>query len=85
MPRPDLTPPLPDPAPLELRPVDWAVVTAETLPQGEGWVLMGLTPEQYENLSLNTAEMLRYVREAKWRLRYYRGEVRPGEAEGNSN
>lgn len=83
MPRPDPTPPLPDPAPLDLRTVDWTVVTAATVPKEPGWVIIGLTPEQYENLSLNTAEMLRYVREAKWRLMYYRGEASPGEDEGN--
>lgn len=73
VPRPDPTPPLPDPAPLDLRAVDWMVVTPDRLPPGNDWALMALTPQQYENLSLNMAELLRYVREAKWRLRYYRG------------
>ena len=73
VPRPDPTPSLPDPQPLELLPVDWTVVTAGRLPAGSDWTLMALTPQQYRNLSLNTAELLRYVREAKWRLGYYRG------------
>jgi hypothetical protein len=80
VPRPDPTPPLPDPAPLDLRPVDWTVLTADNLPPpGTDWSIIGLTPDQYENLSLNMAEMLRFVKEAKWRLAYYRGQ--PGAQE----
>lgn len=77
--RPDPTPPLPDPRPLDLLEVDWRVVTPETLPEGEGWSLIALDPQQYQNLSTNMAELLRYVREAKWLLRYYRGEVAPAQ------
>lgn len=75
--RPDPTPPLPNPRPLDLFEVDWTVVTPETLPAGEDWSLIALDAQQYQNLSNNMAELLRYVRESQWLLRYYRGELPP--------
>lgn len=33
-----------------------------------------LTPDQYETMSKNMSDILRWVREAQWRLDYYRGE-----------
>lgn len=68
---PERRPSVPDPAPLDLQQVHWDVVTPDTLPDGADWALFALTADQYERLSLNIAELLRWVREAKWRLDYY--------------
>ena len=68
-------PPLPNPKPIEQRDFSWVVITPDRLPEGDDWVFFGLTPRDYESLSLNTADTLRWVREAMWRLRYYRGEL----------
>ena len=73
--RPDERPPLPNPAPIEEpREIEWKVLTPETLPVTDDWVFFGLSPEDYEDLSTNTAELLRWIQEAQWRLQYYRGE-----------
>jgi len=37
-------------------------------------VLIALTPQDYETLARNQADTLRWVREAMWRLQYYRQE-----------
>lgn len=63
--RPDPRPPLPDPTPIETTDVDWKVI--ET-PEGP---MLALDQRQFENLSNNLAEILRWVREAAWRLHYY--------------
>lgn len=83
--QPPERPPLPNPRPLDLSPVDWSVVTPDTIPEGDSWSLFGLTPEQYEALSYNMAELLRWITEAEYRLRYYRGEITADEIpEGES-
>ncbi len=61
-------PVLPKPKPLELREVEFKIIE---LPDGN---LIALTPRQYENLSLNMAEILRYIRESDQQLEYYRGQ-----------
>lgn len=67
---------VPDPNPVDLQEVDWVVLTPDTVPPADTeWVFIGLTPEDYERLSLNQAELLRWITEARWRLRYYRGEL----------
>lgn len=72
--RPDETPTVPNPQPISTLPVDWKVVRgADTLPANAA--LFCLTDRGYENLSKNHAEALRWVREAMWRLRYYRGDL----------
>lgn len=68
-------PNIPNPDPVDLQEVDWVVLTPDTVPTEEEWVLIGLSPEDYERLSLNQAELLRWITEARWRLRYYRGEL----------
>lgn len=73
--RPDPTPPVPNPAPVDLQDVDWTILTPDNIPEGDDWVFVALTPEGYEVLSLNQAELLRYIRETRWRLAYYRGEL----------
>lgn len=72
--KPEARPPVPNPAPVRTLPVEWVVLTPDRLPQGKDWVFIALTPKQYENLSKNMADLERWVTEAAWRLRYYRGE-----------
>lgn len=67
-------PALPDPKPIQQAPFKWEVLTPDKLPEGERWVRYGLTVKSYETLARNVADILRWVKEAEWRLRYYRGE-----------
>ena len=62
---PPAKPQLPAPDPMKALTVDWIAV--QTL---DGLIL-GLTPEQFENLMTNLAEILRWIQEAGWRLDYY--------------
>lgn len=64
---------MPPPQPIEVQPVEWHVLTPDRVPEGE-WVYFGVTPEEYEILAKNMAEILRWVKEAQWRLDYY-GDV----------
>lgn len=75
MERPEARPYVPDPTPLQLENVRWVVVTPDRLPEGADWVLFALPADQYERLSLNIAELLRWIVEAKWRLDYYGGRI----------
>lgn len=75
--RPSGLPPLPNPRPIAQRAIQWTVLTPNTLPEGDDWVFFGIRPRSYEDLAVNEAEVLRFVREALWRLRYYRGELPP--------
>ncbi len=80
MERPPEHPPLPDPRPIHQREgISWRVLTPTTLPEGDDWVFFGVTPQDYEDMSLNQADILRFVEEAKWRLRYYTGKLGPDE------
>src|SRR3546814_66691 len=81
-PRPAALPNIPNPKPIETALVEWVVLTPERLPTEDGWVYYGLTPEQYETLARNMAEILRGVRAAQWRLEYSRGE---GNLDGAGN
>lgn len=72
--RPTERPPLPNPSPIETRWLRWTVLTPETLPRGDDWVFFGLTPQAYEDLSLNQADTQRFIDEAMWLLNYYTGE-----------
>ena len=72
--RPDARPAVPNPESIDTAPIKWFVMTPERLPTKDGWVYYGLTPEQYEVLARNMADILRWVKETKWRLDYYRGE-----------
>lgn len=72
--RPDPTPSLPLPAPVDLQDVEFVVLTPDNIPEGDDWVFVAVTPDGYEQLSLNQAELLRYLREARYQLLYYRGE-----------
>ena len=72
---------MPNPQPIETRTVEWTVLTPETIPDSDDWSYFGLTADEYEDLALNQADILRWVREAAWRLRYYRGEIEIAEPE----
>jgi hypothetical protein len=73
VPRPEAHPAVPNPEPVQIAPIEWKVITRDRLPEGE-FVLYGLTPRQYETLARNMADILRWVKEAQWRLEYYRGD-----------
>lgn len=71
----------PSPAPIKLNDVSWIVVTRENLNQkiqeiekitGNGFVIMAITPRDYENLAVNIQELKRYVREQRAIILYYR-------------
>jgi hypothetical protein len=64
---------VPRPKPINTAPIKWKVLTEENIPTDKGWVYYGITPEQYEVLSRNMADILRWVQEAEWRLNYYSG------------
>ncbi len=76
--RPEAKPLLPNPRPLTLRDVKPTVLKPDRLPEGNDWVFIAMTPRQYEVLALNNSEMLRFICEAMWRLRYYRDELPTG-------
>ena len=75
VPRPVPRPSVPDPRPVDLLPVYWTIITPDTIPEGTEWSIIGLIPDQYEALSKNMAELLRWITEAGYRLRYYKGEI----------
>lgn len=62
---PPAKPKLPAPEPIELVRPDWQVVVTEEGP------LLALTEKEFEILASNLAEILRWIREAAWRLHYY--------------
>jgi hypothetical protein len=66
---------LPEPEPIVTNVVKFKVLTKDTLPNEDDFVYYGLEPEYYEALSENMSEILRWVSEAEWQLRYYRGEI----------
>ena len=73
IPQPNLRPNLPDPEPIETRPIEWKVLTEkDKLVKGQAYI--ALTPKDYEELSLSMADVLRWIKEARWRLQYYKGE-----------
>lgn len=64
IPKPE-KPVLPNPDPIKTLPVEWKVLIVE------GGSIIALDPKQYEILSQNMAEIMRWVKEASWRLKYY--------------
>lgn len=65
---------LPAPTPLNTRPIEWQVVTPATaalLPPG--WVLVALSPEDYEKLLANESDETAWINQAARQLEYYRG------------
>lgn len=65
---------LPFPDPVQQLPITWKVYTHEDPPTDPVWALITLTPKEYENLSRNTAELLRWIEEARGQLEHYRDE-----------
>ena len=71
-----INPPVPDQ--LQLREVKWTVFNRAKLEQlladypNQEIVLFALSAKGYENLSLNVAEILRYLKEQKGVIIYYR-------------
>lgn len=72
--RPDDRPALPAPRPIEMAPLEFSVMLPDRLPEGDEWVMYGLTQRDYDTLIRNMAEIRRWVKEAAGQLRYYRGE-----------
>jgi hypothetical protein len=80
--KPPTTVTLPRPNPTDdPLPVIWKVLTRDTLPDGDDWVYYALTGEGYENLSKNSADVLRVMVERGWRLDYYEGVLPEPESE----
>jgi hypothetical protein len=65
IPQPPKTIVLPKPDPISLNDIEWKIVEADN----EKYI--ALTPEDYEDLSLNMAEILRYIKELNSQLDYY--------------
>ena len=81
------TPQAADPSPLKLVPIQWIVVTkdnlqevlkkmAEKSPGGE-YVFVALSTQDYKNLSLNIADLGRYIEQQKAVILYYRNITSP--------
>lgn len=64
---------LPAPQPINLHNIAWDVIVE--VDGDDTQVYFALSPGDYENLSLNMAEILRWIRESKWQLEYYRDEA----------
>lgn len=75
LPSPDARPSLPQPEPIALLDVEWVVMTRDRYERLQDGALMCVTPEGYEALSLNAAEVLRWTSEAKSQLDYYAGSA----------
>lgn len=83
MEKPDPTPAIPLPKELELLPLNWKIINNDNfkdkLPQDGPWAVWALDAKNYENISENKAEVIRWVCEAIWQLKYYRQELTSGE------
>ena len=44
----------------------------DRLEKGEAYI--ALSPKDYESLSLTMSDIIRWIKEARWRLKYYKGE-----------
>ena len=85
-------PPLPNQ--VKTKPVEWSVLTPqimgeylEDLEKGEAStnVYYGVSPTGYENLSLNMAEVKRYIRQMLSIINYYQELDQEDEQEENEN
>ena len=62
---------LPTPAPADQKPMTWTVITKDNInekieeleAQGFEFVLFALTPQGYQNLSINIADLRRYIQQ----------------------
>lgn len=57
------------PTPVDLTDVTWVIVTR---PDGR---YIALTPDDFEALQLNQADVVRYIRESRAQLIYYRKNI----------
>jgi hypothetical protein len=82
----------PFPEPISTMPVEWSVLTPQTMAEyldayelGEARTnaFYGLTPKGYENLSHNIAEIKRYLRQVISIVDYYRNLDKRGEEDGD--
>ena len=79
-------PPIPDQ--LQMREVKWTVFNREKIEQlladfpDQEIVLFALSAKGYENLSLNMGEVIRYLKEQKGVIIYYREEFPSPDATG---
>jgi hypothetical protein len=75
------------PKPVALSPVEWFIVTEENLEEfildfkkvNTEFVVAAMTIKGYENLSLNVAELRRYINQQKSLIVYYEDSVKPKE------
>jgi DNA topoisomerase VI subunit B len=68
---------LPAEEPITLQGVKWTVV------QTKDGSFIALVPSEYEKLSLNMAEILRYVKDVNTQLEFYRKDESDGQPENN--
>lgn len=75
-----------DPAAVQMLPVTFRVVTRETIEsylndlqrtQGNTPVFIAMTMRDYENMSLNLADMRRYIEQQQATIQYYRQLTTP--------
>ena len=71
LPAPVEHPPLPNPEPITTQDFSFRVLTTD---MEVDRVYYAVTPEAYKVMARNMAEILRWVRESKFLLDYYRGE-----------
>lgn len=74
------------PEPLKLNTVTWSVVTQENLEiflskQTEPVVFYAISVKEYEALSINLAEIARYIKQQKAIILYYEKAVQPTKGE----
>lgn len=62
---------LPDLQPVKMEAVQWQVVEVDGEP------LFALTARGYESLSRNIADVARWMREASYQIKFYRGSQQP--------
>jgi hypothetical protein len=68
-------PTLPNPKSIDLEiGIKWKVLIKSRIPEKDDFVFYCVTPKDYEKMARNNGEILRWVKEAKWRLDYYRNE-----------
>lgn len=84
--QPEKTPVLPRPNPPVLGSVNWKVLTPETVaklcagtPDTKQctFFFMGMSEDDYQTLALNQAELVRYLNQVDFLLRYYEGKLPP--------
>lgn len=58
---------------MDLENVSWKVLTPDTIPEGD-FIFFAITVEDYETMSLNEAEKLRWINDIQVRVEYYEGD-----------